>query len=527
MRIPVRAIVAFLSLSAPFAAGDLPSQAPAERGAFVLRVGTDTVVVERFAWSGDTIQGSLSVQRQPRIDYLAILDAKGLVRSLVTAVFAANAGPDAAPLQRVTITMRGDSAFVEAGTKVQGFATKAGALPILNNSFALAELFTRRAQAMGGTAELPGWALNGGVTLMIQLRREGVDSMVLAVAGQEQRLRVDAGGRILGGVIPSQRLEVSRLGASLAATIKLGLPDYSAPAGAPYTAAEVTVSGPGGITLGGTLTVPTGVTGRVPAVVTITGSGQQDRDEFIPVAGGYRLFRQVADTLGRRGIAVLRLDDRMVGASGGAPGTSADYADDVRAALAFLRSRPEIDGDRLGLVGHSEGGLIAPMVAAGDARLRAIVLLAGPAENGLDIIHFQQRQAIDGDSSIAAGSRDSAYRAAATALDSTAAASPWLKFFLKYDPLATARRVKTATLILHGATDHQVTPEQAPALAAAMRQGGNRLVTLRVFPDLNHLFIHDPSGLPSGYAALSSNRVAPDVLGAIADWLQVQLGASR
>lgn len=527
MRFPFRAVVVSLSLAAFFTTGNLPGQAPADRGAFVLHVGTDTIVIERFAWTGDTIQGSISVQRQPRIDYLAILDGKGLVSSMVMSVFAANASPDAAPLQRVLITMRGDSAFAEVGTKVQGFATKAGALPLLNNSFALAELFTRRARAMGGTIELPGWALNGGVTLMMKLHQEGADSMVLTLVGQEERLRVDAAGRILGGVIPGQRLEVSRVGAALASTIKLGLPDYSAPAGAPYTATEVTVPGPGGITLGGTLTVPTGASRPVPAVVTITGSGQQDRDEFIPVAGGYRLFRQVADTLGRRGIAVLRLDDRTVGASGGTLGTSADYADDARAALAFLRTRPEIDGSRLGLVGHSEGGMIAPMVAAKDAKLKAIVLMAGPAQNGLVIIHFQQRQAIDGDSSIKAGSRDSAYRAAATSLDSTAAASPWLKFFLTYDPLATARRVKTPTLILQGATDHQVTPEQAPAPAAAMRQGGNRKVTMRVFPNLNHLFIHDPSGLPSGYPTLRSNRVDPAVLGAIADWLQVQLGASR
>ena len=165
------------------------------------------------------------------------------------------------------------------------------------------------------------------------------------------------------------------------------------------------------------------------------------------------------------------------------------------------------------------------MVAAGDPRLKAEVLLAGPARNGLDIIRFQQRQAIDQDAAIKPAARDSAYRSAARSLDSTAATSSWLKFFLTYNPLATARRVKTPTLILQGATDHQVTPDQAGTLAAAMRGGGNRDVTVQVFPGLDHLFIPDTSGLPTGYATLTSNRLSSAVLGVLADWLVAKLAA--
>jgi hypothetical protein len=261
----------------------------------------------------------------------------------------------------------------------------------------------------------------------------------------------------------------------------------------------------------------------VPAVITITGSGQQDRDEYLAVAGGYRPFRQVADTLGRRGIAVLRLDDRMVGASGGALGTSADYADDIRAAVAFLRSRPEIDGSRIALVGHSEGGLIAPMVASTDSTLAGAVLLAGPSQTGAEILRFQQHQAIDTDTSIAVASRDSLYRVAAEQLDSLTQVRPWLKFFESYDPVATARRVSVPILILHGGTDRQVTPEQAPALAEAFQEGGNTDVTMHVFPGLNHLFIPDPSGLPAGYNLLPTNKVAPEVLGMMTEWLVERL----
>src|SRR5262249_9218930 len=158
------------------------------------------------------------------------------------------------------------------------------------------------------------------------------------------------------------------------------------------------------------------------AIVTITGSGTEERDESIPGVKGYRPFRQVADTLGRRGIAVLRLDDRGAGGSDmGPPGpTSADFADDIRAALADLRTRKDIDGDRLGLVGHSEGGMIAPMVAATDARLKAIALMAGPARTGRKIILYQQRYAIDSMQRITGPKRDTAIAAGAKALDSIA-----------------------------------------------------------------------------------------------------------
>jgi dipeptidyl aminopeptidase/acylaminoacyl peptidase len=286
------------------------------------------------------------------------------------------------------------------------------------------------------------------------------------------------------------------------------------------------MKGPGGITLGGTLTLPKNVTGRVPAIVTITGSGQEDRDEFIDIVpGGYRPFRQVADTLGRRGIAVLRLDDRMIGASGGAIGTSADYADDIRAGLAYLRTRAEIDPARLGLVGHSEGGLIGPIVASTDRALKGVVVMAGPAYTGRAIIQFQVRNGVNHDTSIAVAKRDSAVAAVLATVDSSAAKDAWLRYFLAYDPLPTARTVKVPTLILQGGTDQQVTPEQADLLAKAMKEGGNRDVTARVFPAHNHLFIPDADGNPAGYTKLPTNKMAGEVLGALTEWLVVRLGA--
>jgi len=349
----------------------------------------------------------------------------------------------------------------------------------------------------------------------------GADSATLSLNGVVVHARVDAAGRMLGAAIPAQMLVITRTAGSVAAPRA----DYSAPAGAPYTAQEVSVPTSAGFALAGTLTLPKERRGRIPAVVTITGSGQQDRDESIAIVTGYRLFRQVADTLGRRGIAVLRMDDRGAGASGGNPATatSADFADDIRAAVAYLRSRPEIDPDRIALVGHSEGGIIAPMIAATDPRLRAIALLAGTSRTGRRVLEYQLRSAVERDTSIKAADRAAAVRREWVKLDSLAAHTPWLPYFFTYDPAVTARKVRQPVLVLQGATDRQVTADQAPELAAAFRAGGNRDVTLRVFPNLNHLMVPDPDGSPAGYSKLPSPLVSPEVLGTLADWLARKL----
>jgi alpha-beta hydrolase superfamily lysophospholipase len=504
----------------------LGAQAAPDRGAFILRVKSDTVVIERFTRTADSLQGSISAQGQPRIDYVATLGPGSVVRSLSVAAFAANAKADDTPIQRVMITMAGDTAIADVGGRVMRIASKAGAIPWINNSFALFELFTRRGRATGGVTDVPLFAVTGGATISVALRPVGPDTVVAVLGTQEQRLRVDGVGRILGGSVPSQQTDVIRVTGPGAAAFTLGKPDYSAPAGAPYIAQEVTLRGPGGITLGGTLTIPKGATGPVPAIVTITGSGQEDRDEYLPVAGGYRPFRQIADTLGRRGIAVLRLDDRTIGLSGGQLGTSADYADDIRAGLAYLRTRTDIDGKRLGLVGHSEGGVIGPLVASTDETLKGIVALAGPAYTGIDIIHYQLRNGVDRNASIPMAAKDSAYRVQQAIFEASAQRDVWTKFFLTYDPIPTARKVKVPALILQGQTDQQVTFEQAEKLGAAMRSGGNRDVTVHVFPELNHLFIHDPDGNPAGYAKLPTNKMSSEVLGVIADWLALKLSAN-
>lgn len=302
--------------------------------------------------------------------------------------------------------------------------------------------------------------------------------------------------------------------------------DYSAPADAPYTAENVTVPTPAGHTMAGTLTIPKGASrdNPVPAVVLSTGSGPQDRDEFIGIEG-YRPFRQIADTLSRRGIAVLRMDDRGTGLSTGSHkgSTSADFAEDARAGLAYLRTRPELDSRRLALLGHSEGGMIVPLAALKEPELRAMVLLAPPAHGGRSILEFQMANLAKNNPRLTPAQRDSALAAIPARIDSLQRSDPWMGYFLTYDPPAILRQLKTPVLILMGGTDQQVTPDQAPKLVAAFAEAGNPDVTARVFGNLNHLFIYDPSGFPMGYATLPRRKVEPEVLGAIADWLVARL----
>lgn len=513
-------------------AGALVGQG-AERGAFVVRRGSDTLAVETFSRMAGRMEAELAL-RTPAIRQRVAADLTPDARvSRVTLAVLPGTSGEAAPLVAESVVFRGDSALAEVHAPGmpprQGFAPGAGALPYVNVSVAGLEQLVRRARALGGdTARIPMLVLQSGAAFTARVSRLGADSVLVSLPpGVEIRLAVDAAGRVLGGRVPSQGITMERTGE---AGVRMGAApraDYSAPPGAPYTAEEVRVPTPGGYTLAGTLTLPKGARGPVPAVVLVTGSGPQDRDSAIPPVPGYRPFRQIADTLSRRGIAVLRLDDRGTGASGGDPSraTSADFADDVRAAVAYLRGRREVAPERIAVAGHSEGGIIAPMVAASDPRIRAVVLMAGEASTGRAINLYQNRQAVDAAPGLTPAQRDSVMATVPAKVDSLAAQLPWLRFFLDYDPLPTARRVRVPTLILQGATDRQVPAEQAEQLAAAIRAGGNRDVTVRIFPELNHLFLRDPVGTADvqHYAALPSRQVPAEVLGTLADWLAAKL----
>jgi dienelactone hydrolase len=435
-------------------------------------------------------------------------------------------------LQQARFEAVGDSVRASlttaAGTQARTFPASAGALPIINSSVlhgALLGDYARRA----GRAQLPFFLTSGAMVVPGTVTVQG-DTLTVSIGGTAVRVELDATGAPRRATIAAQNLTVVRAGtvAPLPAAAAPALPDYRAPAGAPYTAVDVTIPTPRGYTLAGTLTRPAGAPARVPVVVTISGSGQQERDERLPMLPAYAFFREVADTLGRRGVAVLRYDDRGTGASGGretlARATSADFADDARAVVAWLRTRPDVDQGRILLAGHSEGGLIAPLLAAADTALRGVALLAGPAYSGRRILLYQNDQAIAAAPGLSPTQRDSIRARVPADLDSAASTNPWIRYFLAHDPLPVARQLRQPVLILQGDTDRQVTPDQADTLAAALTAAGNRDVTLRRFPDTNHLFLADPSGDPQRYAALPDSRIRREVLGALVEWA-VRVGA--
>jgi dienelactone hydrolase len=329
--------------------------------------------------------------------------------------------------------------------------------------------------------------------------------------------------------------------AILSATMKETEVDYTAPAGDSFTSEEVSVEAKG-FTLAGTLLLPKTGKAPFPAVVTITGSGQQTRDEYLPLPGleKYRPFRQIAEALASRGIAVLRVDDRGVGRSKGGEtlkvSTSANFADDVRAQVDFLRERRDVDPNRIVLLGHSEGGMIAPMVAASDPRIAAIVLFAGPGKRGDAIIAYQVDQGLERDATLTEEARAKAQAEQQDAMRKAIAGdasapellrSPWMRYFLAYDPLPTIRKVRQPILILQGEFDRQVTADQAEILAKAAREAGNRDVTARVFPGLNHLFLPSKTGAVTEYSSLSTNSIPDDVMKQLTDWLAEKLKAVK
>ena len=300
-----------------------------------------------------------------------------------------------------------------------------------------------------------------------------------------------------------------------------------------------------GYQLAGTLSLPRGARRTVPAVVLITGSGQQTRDSAIPIPGleNYRPFRQIAEHLAARGIAVLRVDDRGMGSSTGketlTAATTSSFAEDARAQVAYLRGRREIDANRIALVGHSEGGSIAMMIAASDAQVRAVVLMAAMGKTGVEVNLAQQEEALAQTPGLTEERRAELraqqrqiLRTVIEGGDTSQLPSqareylPWFREFLTFDPLAVMRRVRQPALILQGALDRQVTAGHAALLERAARESGNRDVTVRVLPGLNHLFLPARTGSWSEYSTLTTTTLSPELLNSLGAWLEARLGPS-
>lgn len=316
----------------------------------------------------------------------------------------------------------------------------------------------------------------------------------------------------------------------------------------PYRDEEVTYENPAaGIKLAATLTIPHGK-GPFPAALLITGSGPQDRDEAIM---GHKPFLVLADYLTRHGIAVLRADDRGTGKSGGdfARATSVDFAADAEAGVAYLEGRSEIDPHKVGLIGHSEGGIIAPMVAGRNHDVAFIVLMAGTGVPG-DLVVVEQVRTMNAASGVTGdrlaeltarhreivevfkSERDEATFAQKVRermagklpqaeIDTAIARSkgPWARYFIEYDPAPALRKVTCPVLALIGEKDTQVSPVQnLPAIRAALQASGNKDFETAELPGLNHLFQSARTGAPAEYGQIEET-ISPIALDKIAKWI--------
>jgi putative lipoprotein len=329
----------------------------------------------------------------------------------------------------------------------------------------------------------------------------------------------------------------------------------------PYRSEEVTVRNErDGINLAGTLTLPEKGT-KFPAVVMVTGSGAQNRDEEIM---GHKPFFVIADYLTRNGIAVLRCDDRGTAASQGthATATNEDFATDTEAMVNYLRSRKEINAKKIGIIGHSAGGIIAFIVAKKDLSIAFVVSLAGAGVRG-DSLMLKQVELI----SKSQGMPDAVWQGMKPSIRNRYAilqqtdktpeelqkelyadvtktmspeqlkdlntiqqisaqissmTSPWYLHFMRYDPGQDLKKLKCPVLALNGEKDIQV--DAAMNLAAIQERitgNGNKNVTVKAYPNLNHLFQTCEKGTLAEYGQLEET-INPEVLKDIIEWIRKQ-----
>lgn len=337
----------------------------------------------------------------------------------------------------------------------------------------------------------------------------------------------------------------------------------------PYDVADVSFeNAAASVTLAGTLTSPRGAS-KAPAAVLVSGSGPQDRDSHLL---GHKPFKLLADQLTRAGIAVLRYDERGIGKSSGhfRAATTADFAADAAAAVAYLRTRSDIDGARIVVIGHSEGGLIAPWVAARDPKLAAIVSLAGPSIRGDALLEAQSialMRAAGRDSAGQANTMEFNRKAWQYAFEdtpedtlkarvaraslvfvaslpesergqvgdaeqfarttATQLADPWFRSFVRLDPGPDLARVRVPMLAYFAERDLQVPPDSnIPALHAHFKGPRANLLTVHRWPKLNHLFQTATTGLPAEYS-LIPETMAPAMLDGLVAWLQTTMGIKR
>ncbi len=404
--------------------------------------------------------------------------------------------------------------------------------------------------AWTGTIDIPQQGAKGLALQEITVEGESVSFQIATIPGEPTfRGRREGADTIAGDFFQGGQtfpFELAR-----GEPVKAKRPQNPVPP-FPYAEEQMKVTR-GDVTLAGTLTIPEGK-GPFPAVILVSGSGPQNRDEEI---FEHRPFAVWADYLSRNGIMVLRYDDRGVGESSGnhAEATSTILAGDAEAWVGCLKKRPDVQS--VGIMGHSEGGIIAPMVAARNPDVAFIVMLAGTGVSGAEVLIEQNRAlarasgasaeqcdqiaaaAREVFEALAAGAEPQAVRgkmlelvkaqtgnaeADATMEQAVAQAAagleqPWFREFIRHDPAADLRKVKVPVLALFGEKDVQVVPSQnEEPVRAALKAAGNTRVTVKVIPGANHLFQQCETGGVDEYEKIETT-IDPAVLELVGGWI--------
>ena len=367
---------------------------------------------------------------------------------------------------------------------------------------------------------------------LINARRTRV-TVALPAGNLPIDLWTDDTGRMIRFSVPLQSLEVVRedIAAVSSRSVTISRPN------------DESINIPSnGFSLAGTVSKPVrSTTERLPAVVLVGGSGPTDRDGLVV---GIPILGQIAGALADAGYVVIRYDKRGIGQSGGRAesATLTDYADDVRAAVKLLSDRKDVDPKRIAVVGHSEGGLVAMMAAAKEKKIAAVGLIATPGMTGADVVLAQQKRLLDRstmtpeEKMAKVEEQKKIHEAVITGKGfellppnvRRTVDVPEFQGILTSDPAKLVPQVRQPLLIVQGALDTQVEPQNADLLEALARKRKNATpVDIVKVPGINHLLVPATTGEFAEYADLKDKHVSPAVTEAIVTWLNKSLPAAR